>query len=307
MVLALVALLAATAPQEGVPRVVHEEPPAAPVHPLAGAAEVVSLCKQLVPAERLRPGGDAVVQGESRSRQEAGRDEAITARYELTVDARDMVFAPYDGAEQRLGLAPPATLRLPGGAVVLTAALERSLPVRVDAGTARRIVAAQRDGRLSLRLTFDLPDDVVCGGDRRGKRFTLSVEPVEWRWVEGEVVLAWGGTSGDRPAVSATVGARPEVQVGDPIAGPAQARGAVAAHGAQLSACYAEALQRDASTDGVLVVDLGARVVVAADSTGSPELARCVERALAALAPATRASVPIRFELAAPTPAASAE
>jgi len=301
MVPALLALLVAAAPHEDVPRVVDEEPAPASIRALDGAPAVVELCHRLVPAERLRPAGDAVAQGEARARQEAGRDDAITARYELTAPARGVVFAPYDGEEQRLEVVAPATLRLKGGAVVLAATMERDLPVRVDAGTARRILGAQRAGRLSLRVTFDLPDDAVCGGDRRGRQYSLGVEPVEWRWLEGEAVLAWGGASADRPGVSAAVGARPTVEVGEPVNGPAEARRAVAAHAAELSACYADVLQRDAGVDGVVVVGVGRAVAVEADSTGSAELARCVERALATLGPVPRASVPIRFDLGVPS------
>ena len=301
MISALLALLFSAAPHEDVPRVVHEEPAPASVRPLEGASDVVALCHRLVPAERLRLSGDAVAQGEARSRHEAGRDDAITARYELTAPAGGVAFAPYDDGEQRLEVAAPAVIKLKGGAVLLAATMELGLPVRVDAGTARRILAAQRAGRLSLRITFDLPDDAVCGGDRRGRQYTLGVEPVEWRWMEGDAVLAWGGASADRPGVSAAVGARPMVEVGDPVDGPAEARRAVAAHAAELSACYADALQRDAGVDGVVVVAVGQRVVVEADSTGSAELDRCVERALAALGPVPRASVPIRFELGAPS------
>ena len=64
--------------------------------------------------------------------------------------------------------------------------------------------------------------------------------------------------------------------------------------------CYAEELRRDPAIDGVVVVDLGSPIAVAADSTGSAALTACVERALAPLAGSAVASVPIRFELVAP-------
>jgi hypothetical protein len=254
-----------------------------------------------VPAERLHPAGDAVAQGVAQAGQKAGRQEAIVARYEITAPAGKVAFAPYDSDEQSLEVVEPATLRLGDGGAVLTATLDRALPVHIDAQLASRILEAQRAGRLGLRLVFDLPDDATCSGDRRGHRFTLGVEPVEWSWLDGDASLAWGGVSGDRPGVPATLGAQAVVEVGEPLAGAPSARKAVEARRAALEACYAEALRGDPALDGVMVVELGRRVAVAGDSTGSEELARCVEKALAPLASLARASVPVRFELALPT------
>jgi hypothetical protein len=115
-----------------------------------------------------------------------------------------------------------------------------------------------------------------------------------------------GGVASDRPAVSLAAGAQATVDVGEPIAGPSEARKAVLARRAELVACYAEGLRRAPGLDGVVVVDLGPRVAVSADSTGSADLARCVERALGSLAGAAAASVPIRFELAMPRAGAEA-
>jgi hypothetical protein len=165
---------------------------------------------------------------------------------------------------------------------------------------ARKILAARAAGRLDLQLVFDLPDDSICTVDRRGKRFTLGVEPVEWSWRDGDTVLAWGGVAGDRPPVNLAAGALPSVDVGEPIAGPSEAKKAVVARRADLTACFAADLRRDPAIDGVVVVDLGPQVRVAADSTGSAALTACVERVLAPLAGSAVASVPIRFELVAP-------
>lgn len=273
--------------------------PAAPVVPLAGAQDVIGLCRGLVPTERLRPRGDAVERGEALGGHEAARAAAIRARYELVVPAGRLTFAPYDGPEGRLEVAEPATLRL-SPAVTVFATEERGLPVRVNAALARRVLAAQAAGRLTLRLVFDLPDEAVCTSDRRESRFTLGVEPVEWAWSEGGAVLALGGVAEDRPPVSLAVGAQATVDVGEPIAGPSEAKKAVLARRPELVACYAEGLRTAPALDGVLVVDLGARVAVSADSTGSADLARCVERALGPLAGMAAASVPIRFELSLP-------
>ena len=130
---------------------------------------------------------------------------------------------------------------------------------------------------------------------------------MEWTWLEGETALAWGGVAADRPAMSRAAGAQPAVDVGEPIAGPSEAKKAVIARRAELVACYAEGLEREPSLDGVVVVDVGAKIAVSADSTGSAELAGCVERALAPLAGGAAASVPIRFELAPPRAVPAAE
>jgi len=300
MVPLVVALLLSAAPDGSTASIRMEGVPEVPVETLSGAGDVVNLCKRLVPAERIRPSGDAVEQGEARARQESDRDESMAGRYRIMLPAARVGFAAYDGAEERLKVVEPATFRLERGMVVLTATEERGLPVHVDAGLARRILATRAAGRLGLELVFDLPDDAICGGDRRGRRYALNVEPVEWRWLDGEEVLARGGVAGDRPAVSASLGAEPAVDVGEPMVGPREAAKAVLARRADLDACYAEELRKDPSADGVLVVDLGARVAIAADSTGSPSLKACVERALSSLAGSEAASVPIRFELAAP-------
>jgi hypothetical protein len=92
------------------------------------------------------------------------------------------------------------------------------------------------------------------------------------------------------------------VDVGEPIAGPPEAKKAVLARAADLEACYAEALKRDPGADGVLVADLGGqRPAISADSVGDPDLATCVQKVLGPLAPAAgRLAVPIRFELEPP-------
>jgi hypothetical protein len=308
MVPTLAALLLAASPaaapsREASAPIRLDGSPAAVARPLAGAADVIALCGRLTPVERLRPAGDAVDRGEREARHDAERDEAITARYEITVPASRLSFAPYDGPEQRLGLAEPASLVLGDGAARLWPTEERGLPARVDAAGARRILAAQKGRTLSLRLTFDLPDDAVCGADLRGKRVTLAMEPVGWSYLDGETVLARGGAGADRPVLTAAQGARPRVEVGEATAGPAAAKRAVLTRSAELEGCYAEALKRDPELDGVVVVELGPpKVSVAADSTGSAELAACVGRALESLAAANagRVAIPIRFELLPP-------
>lgn len=309
MTLALAALLAFTvgADPDGnpAPAVRAEERPGPVARPIGSAEDLAALCAALAPVERLRPEGDALQRGEAGTRHQVRRDGALAAHYAIALPGGPLEFAPYDGPARRLALAEPAVLPAPEGGSRLWPTEERGLEVEVDAAGARRILDAQRAGRLALELVFDLPEDAICGSDLRGKTFTLPVEPVGWSWADGEEVLARGGAGADRPLVSAAKGARPRVVVGDPVVGPVAVRGAVATRSADLERCYSEALQVDPALDGVLVVELDGKVAVAADSTGAPELGACVRRALGPVARgAGRAAVPIRFELLPPVAAA---
>jgi hypothetical protein len=305
---ALATLLLAAAAPGGMPvgpAVVRADDPGPDRTParLATPDDVTRLCAALQPAERLRPPGDAVDRGEAEVRHEDARDAALGERYEVTVPAAGLPFAPYDGPERRLALTEPVQIPVGDGTARLWPTEERSLPVDADAGVARKVLQAQRDGTLSLALTFDLPDDATCGSGARGKKLTIPIEPVSWRWLDGTAVLARGGAGADRPFLSAAQGARPRVAVGDPIAGPVAAKKAVLARATELEACYAEALRRDPGIDGVLVADIGGqRAAISADSVGDVDLAACVQRVLGPLAPAQggKVAVPIRFELEPP-------
>ncbi len=283
-------------PRKATPRVAHEAPPrraGAPPgrdgrrgEPLQAAGARPSGCG---------PAGDAVEPGRGpvpaggrtgRTPRRAVRLAVAAARRGLRA-LRRAGAAPGGGGAGHLPAAPAAS-------VVLTATEERGLPVRVNAEMARKIVAARSaDGHSG------------CGWSSTSRRRRLrrgsarqAVHAERWsRWSgagsRATVVLAWGGVAGDRPAVSTAVGARPAVDVGEPIAGPSEARKAVAARrGASWSACYAEELKRDASHRRRGGGGPGERVVVAADSTGSPELAACMERALAPLAGSPGARCP---------------
>ncbi len=287
------------------PTTVRHEAPAAEEAPmrLSSAADVAALCRTLEPAERVRPKGDAVERGEAESRHDADRDVALRRRYEVAVPAGKLVFAPYDGPQRILALQEPAQIPVADGTARLWPTEQRDLAVEAEASAARRALDAQRKGTLSLSLVFALPDDATCGSGARGKKFTIPIEPVSWRWVDGEAVLARGGAAAERPLLTAAQGARPTVDVGEPIAGPSEAKKAVLARAAELEACYAEALKRHPALDGVLVADLGGtKPAISADSVGDADLAACVQKALGPLAPAQggRTAVPIRFELAAP-------
>ena len=293
--------IATPAPRTPVVRAESSGPDRAPTA-LGTAADLSRLCAALEPPERLRTSGDAVTRGEAEARQDADHDAAVAGRYEVAVPAAGLAFAPYDAPERRLSLVEPVQLPVANGAGRLWPTEERSLAVQVDAAGARRVIDAQRAGRLVLGLVFDLGDEATCGKGARGQRFTLPVEPVSWRWLDGKVVLARGGAAVDRPLLTVAQGARPRVEVGEPIAGPPEAKKAFVARAADLEACYAEALKRDPGADGVLVADLGGqRPAISADSVGDPDLARCVQQVLAPLAPAAgRVAVPIRFELEPP-------
>jgi hypothetical protein len=267
---------------------------------LAAAEDVKRLCRALEPPERLRGEGDAVEQGEAERAHDLARDRAIVARYQVAVAAAKVPFAPYDAATGTLSVKEPAQVPIAGGTARLWPSEERGLPVEVAAVAARRIVDAQRQGRLGLVLVFDLPDDATCGASPRGDRFSLAVEPVAWRWTDGDVVLARGGAGSDRPLHGVTEGAKPVVRVGDAILGGIDARRVILAHVQELDACYAAALRRDPTLDGVLVADLaGASPEIAADSVGDEGLAGCIRQALRDAA-GRRATVPIRFVLQAP-------
>lgn len=267
---------------------------------LASAEDVKRLCRALEPAERLRGGGDAVAQGEEERSHDLARDRAIVGRYEATVVASKVPFAPYDRATDTLSVKESAQLPVAGGTAMLWPTMERGLPVELGAAEARRIVEAQRQGKLGLVLVFDLPDDATCFASLRGDRFMLAVEPVAWRWTDGDAVLAHGGAASDRPLRGVTEGAKPVVRVGDAISGGIDARRVVLAHLGDLDACYADALKRVPALDGVLVADLaGAAPTITADSVGDEALAACVRKALHDAA-GRRATVPIRFVLQGP-------
>jgi hypothetical protein len=271
------------------------DPAGAPAR-LALPEDVKRLCASLTPVERLRPKGDAVARGDAERAHDVARGRALAGRYQAIVPAGKLELA-YDAGAGTLALAEPAQLPIADGTARLWPSEDPGLPVEVDAATARRLVEAQRAGRLTLGLEFALPDDGACGAGARGTRFTLPVEPIAWRWTDGEAVIAAGGAAAERPLASAAAGVTPRVTVGAPLAGPPDARLAVAGHASALEACYGEALRRTPALDGVIVAHVGGgRVAVAADSVGDAELAACVVRALGP-AGGTAAAVPIRFEL----------
>lgn len=300
----LLALPAAPAGREPVPMIQHDGSGIEkPQLPIVTADDVTRLCRALEPAERLRPRGDAVERGTADTEHGADRAAAIKGRYVASVPAAKLAFAPYDGPERRLALQEPVQLPVAEGAVRLWPAEARGLAVEAEPAAARRVLDAQRRGTLRLAVVFDLPDDASCGSGPRGKTFTLAIDPVAWRWIDGGTIVAHGGAAAERPLVTAAQGARPKVEVGEPLAGPTGLKKAVLARSRDLEACYANALKKEPGLDGVLVADLGgARAAISADSVGDADFAACVRDALATLAPVQggRGAVPIRFDLTPP-------
>jgi hypothetical protein len=302
MLRALAPLLLAASGSPSVPVIQHEEAPDAgpEVMALQGAEDVARLCRALLPAERLRIDGNAVDRGEAEDRHDAERDRALERRYRVVIPSNRIVFAPFDSQARKLGLSFRAELRAADGALRVWTIRDRGLPVDVDAETARRILAAQAASRLTLEIVFALADDATCGGTAATRRWALGMDPVSWTYLEDQVPLARSGAAADRPAVTLAQGARPRVEVGEPVAGPPGARAQVDARRAGLEACYADALGRDPALDGVLVADLApGKTEIAADSVGDPALARCVRTALegAVSGGSAKAAVPIRFTL----------
>lgn len=300
---------AAPAADDAVPVVRQDAPEAPPPEMvrLKGRDDVAALCRALVPAERLRGGGDAVERGEAEARQDAARDAALERRYEILVPGAKLPFAPYDPSERRLALSYRAQLVGARGAARVWAAEARGLPVEVTPEVARRIVDARRAGTLVVAVVFELPDDATCaGGDAAPRRWTVPMEPVSWTYRDGPVALARGGEGSDRPVATAAQGARARVEVGEPVSGPPEAKALVAARAAPLGACYEEALRRAPGLDGVLVAQLGPSApTLAADSVGDPALAACVARALAGVTAPAPTAIPIRFVLEPPGAEAS--
>jgi hypothetical protein len=279
----------------------HEAPAPGEATPVETRDDVARLCRILEPTERVRATGDAVRRGEVAVGHETLRASALKGRYTARLAPAKLAFAPYDGPERRLALQEPVQLPLAGGAARLWPTDHRDLAVEADAAAARRVLDAQRRGTLALEVVFDLPEDATCGTGARGKTFALGIDPVSWRWLDGDQAVAHGGAAAERPLVTAAQGAQPKIAVGDPISGPLDAKKLVLARAADLEGCYREALKRNPGVDGVLVADLGgARTAISADSVGDEDMAACVQKALAALVPGTRAAVPIRFELAPP-------
>jgi hypothetical protein len=279
-------------------------------------AQVRALCEAIEPVERAAGRGDAVERSRAADARQARREEALAARYRVKIAADRLAFDEYDAGERVLALTDRTWLWTAGGALHLWATEDATLPVSVDEATAERIVRAAARRKLSLTLTFTLPDgaEAACAHPNGARRWTLGVEPQAWELAENGQVLARGGEGSDRPLVTVAQGARPRVEVAEPFAeeGGRALREAVAARSRELQVCYGRALAMDPALDGAVVTEIdldgngGAPrgVRVAADSVQDDAMVACVARVVAATpfppGPATVAAIPIHFELEAP-------
>jgi hypothetical protein len=260
--------------------------PAAAAEPAPVALEkpgdVARLCRALQPLERATPGSEAA--------QARARQEAMGRRYRVTVSGDGLDFEPWD-EEAGLALSPRAVLVGAGKSLRLWMPDADDLAVKTPRAAAQRVFQAKARGRLSLRLTFEIPSgepgEAPCMKAGATATWILAAEPVSWEYLAGGEVLARGGEAAEAPPVSAAEGARPRVEVGEAVgeaAGPA-VRSALQGSLADLEACYREALSRSPRLDGTLVVEV--RLVgkagpprsarIAADSAHDEALTACVQ------------------------------
>jgi hypothetical protein len=281
---------------------------------LAGAEDARRVCDLLAPVDRFTFDGDAVERGLAEAQRAEERQKALDARYRIEVPAARLRFAPYSPDDRTLSLYRHALPATADGALRLHAVEEGGLPVEADPPTAKRILAAHREGKLVLRVAFVTAeeDEAPCFHVAGTKGWTVSAEPVAWEYLQDGQVIARGGQGADRPLVSAKEGARPRVRVGKVLdAGEGEGRElrlAAIDRLEEVEACYATALDRDPWLDGSVVADLALAgedgapeaVKIAADSVQDEELVECVRTILATLdvrAGAGRAWLPIHFAL----------
>jgi hypothetical protein len=317
LTLALTLALAA-APAEDVKPPANAPPAALAIdaRTVESPAQVRALCQILEPSERAVQRGDAVERSRLSAERDVRRDAALGARYRVKLASDHLQFAEYDPEERELTLSDRTWLWTQGGALHLWATEDAALPVRADPATAERIVKAAARKTLALTLTFTLPegDDATCAHPNGSRSWVLGVEPHAWEFSEAGQVLARGGEGSDRPLVNMAQGARPRVEVSEPIAeeGGRELRAAVTARSKELRGCYLQALRTDPGLDGAVVaeVDLDGNggaprsVRVAADSVQNDAMVACVRGVLAETpfpaGRATVAAIPIHFELEAP-------
>jgi len=315
LALALTLAVAAPLPTTAGTRV--EAPPAAStpaaVQALDTPTQARALCDALTPTERLRAKGNAVERSRAGAEHDARREAALNGRYRLTIPAERLRFAPYDAEERRLALSERAFLAGAGGALHVWAVESAGLPVALDTAAAERVMHAAQRKTLALRLTFTLPDDdeeAICAHATGSNSYALGVDPTAWEYVDGAQVLARGGEGGDRPIVTAAEGARPRVEVADPVGdGGRDVKRAVLAKQKDLEGCYARALQQNPGLDGSVVAEVdagGARGVhLAADSLQDEGLTSCVRGVLSGVelprGTGERTEIPIHFLLEVPS------
>jgi hypothetical protein len=270
--------------------------------------EAARLCQALQPAERAAAG--------SESAQARAREEALARRYRVAVPGDGLDFEPWSEGSG-LALSPRAVLLGAGGSLRLWMPDGDDLAVAIPRAAAQRIFQAKARGRLSLRLTFEIPageaGEAPCMRVAGAGSRVLAVQPVSWEYLTGGEVLARGGEAAGAPPASAGEEDRVRVTVGEAVGEAARpaVRSALQGSLAGLTDCYREALSRSPGLDGTLVVEAvlsgkagpprSARI--AADSVHDEPLAACVQGVAARTRfPAGRtgaASMAVQFELAA--------
>jgi hypothetical protein len=311
--LTLALTLALAAPQAGAAAAAPQ--PTSGARVLESQQHVRALCDLLTPAERLRVKGDAVQRARAEADQDARRSDALGSRYRAVVPGDRLRFAVYDADERRLTLSERTFLTAARGALQVWTVEEPGLPVTVERAAAERIMAAAAGKTLALAITFNLPEDddeATCAHRPGSNQWALGIEPVAWEYLDGKEVLARGGEGGDKPMVSAAQGARPRVEVAEPVGAGREVRAAVQARAGELEACYAQALRANPSLDGSLVadVDLGpggapTAVRLAVDSVQDDAMGACVKGVVSRVRfPAEgRTAIPIHFTLESPVAA----
>jgi hypothetical protein len=282
------------------------------VHLLDTPAAVRALCEALTPAERLVVKGDVVQRARIEAAHDVAREAALNGRYRLAIRGERLRFAAYDPDESSLELSERAFLAGAGDALQIWPIDLPGLPVAAPLATAERVMRAAARHTLALVVTFTLPDDdedvFTCGHASGSNRYSLGVEPFSWEYVDGDQVLARGGEGGDRPLFTVAQGARPRVEVAEPLGERApETRRAVEARRRDLQGCYERALRANPGLDGSLVAEVdrsaaGApNVRMAIDSVLDEPMATCVSSVLARVeyprGDASPTTIPIHFVL----------
>jgi hypothetical protein len=301
------------------PRAAPAEDDGRPV-PIAGPDQARRLCAALQLPERVGRTSDPEARDRIEGRQEERRAAARDRQYLAELEGRGLHLA-WDGELERLALTERAALLAAGGALSLWVVDEARLPVEAGEGLARRILGAQREGALRVRLLFGISDDdelSFCSRPTGAGQRTLGVVPVAWWYLAGEEELARGGDPAvaRAPARSArgkgkgpAAEAPGRVALGDPVgAGDGAAvRRALEASLPALRICYQKARAARPDLEGTLAVELelgaaggAARSArVALDALMDKGLERCALQALSAArfpaGPAGRVQVPLRF------------
>jgi len=284
--------------------------------PIVGPDQARRLCAALQLPERVGRTEDPDARERIEGRQERRREAARERRYLAEVEGRGLQLA-WDGEERRLAATERSALVAAGGALRLWVVDEARLPVEAGEALARRILDAQREGELRVRLVFGISEDdelSFCSRPTGAGQRTLGVVPVAWSYLAGDLELARGGDRPARPAPArAAQGEAPAVEarvsVGDPLgaADGAAVKRALQASLPALQACYRKARAARRDLEGTLAVELELEAAGGApraaraslDALMDDGLKHCALQAVSAArfpaGQAGRVQVPLRF------------